>query len=82
MFPEIPCSFDGYWSNRLDYETCVDTALTDLVNTGVLPRQQVSRFFDSAVRAFNESQTVPEPSTILGLSIVLGLGYLSRKHDN
>ncbi|NEO47785.1 MAG: CRTAC1 family protein [Moorea sp. SIO4A3] len=82
LFPEIPCSFDGYWSNQLEYETCVDTALTDLVNTGVLPRQQVSRFFESAIRAFNESQTVPEPSTILGLGIVLGLGYLSRKHDN
>ena len=53
VFPEIPCSFDGAWASRGEYEECVWESLTELVRTGVLDRPARARFFRSASWAFN-----------------------------
>lgn len=52
VFPEIPCSFDADWDRPVDYVRCVRGALYDLVEAGVLPANQRSRFYVSALIAF------------------------------
>lgn len=54
VLPEIPCSFDGEWSNPGQYVACVSTALNDLASAGVLEPATKNRFLVSAIRAFEE----------------------------
>lgn len=52
LFPEIPCSFTGDWDNGWDYRECVDNALDDLVDAGVLSHGDAEDFERSAILAY------------------------------
>ena len=53
--PEIPCSFDADWPSLEAYQSCVETALDQLVDAGVISSTEVrERFLTSAIRVFQE----------------------------
>jgi hypothetical protein len=52
LFPEIPCGFDDKWEDVYQYIGCVDKALTDIENQGLISLRDKSRFFISAIRAY------------------------------
>ena len=54
LFPEIPCSYDGPWSDIHEYRRCVKTALDELEVAAILDSRQSRRFMASALRAFRE----------------------------
>ena len=56
VVPEVPCSYDANWPSFSSYLSCVQSALDELVDSGVLPRRQLRRFLASAARAYVESQ--------------------------
>lgn len=58
-FPEIPCSYTDAWDSDLDYMLCVHGALTELVAVGEINNTQSSRFFASALLAFDAANTTP-----------------------
>lgn len=51
-FPEIPCSYDDSWADFTEYNTCLTSALSDLVAAGELSPQDRARFRLSAWFAF------------------------------
>ncbi len=53
--PEIPCSFDATWSSKNAYKKCVNDALTDLRNAGVISNAQKTRLNDSAITAYDDA---------------------------
>ena len=60
VFPEIPVSFDGDYTSLEEYETLVSGAISESVESGVLSTEDGDRFFDSAVRAYIETQGISE----------------------
>ncbi len=58
VFPEIPVSFDGDYTSLEEYETLVSGAIAESVAAGVLSAGDGDRFFDSAVRAYLETQDI------------------------
>lgn len=52
LIPEIPCSFDGEWSGRGEYQGCVEAALDDLVTAKVLDKPARKRLLESAMAAY------------------------------
>ncbi len=54
LFPEIPCSFVGPFTNLQAYRTCVRGALDQLVNAGKIAPRDRARFMNSAVEAFRD----------------------------
>jgi hypothetical protein len=52
LVPEIPCSYDGS-SRRRAYKACVDRALTDLQNQGVIDSTYATRLSRSALKAYD-----------------------------
>ena len=52
LFPEIPCSYDAEWDSFAEYIDCVDDALDELIETGVITDKQARRFNTSAKKAF------------------------------
>lgn len=56
LFPEIPCSFEGDWRTVKEYKTCVKRAVRQLLGVGAIDRQQMNRFYASAVRAYLEAR--------------------------
>ncbi len=54
VFPEIPCSFDGNWSHPREYYACVENALAELQQAGILGCRDHVRFLLSAIRAFHD----------------------------
>ena len=56
VFPEIPCSYEGDWEDVGEYVYCVQSALDELVQSGILSRGQGGRFLSSALRAFQEAR--------------------------
>src|SRR5262249_23406445 len=52
VFPEIPCSYDTQRSNS-EYAACVQGALAELVDAGVIGSAERGRLLASAMRAFN-----------------------------
>ncbi|WP_266222185.1 FG-GAP repeat domain-containing protein [Paraliomyxa miuraensis] len=53
-FPEIPCSYDASWANFQAYKGCVDDALDDLQDAGVISAQMKGRLYSSAVKAYHQ----------------------------
>ncbi len=51
--PEIPCSFDGSWSSPGAYVQCVNTALNDLRQAGVINPVLKARLLVSAILAYH-----------------------------
>jgi len=54
VMPEIPCSFNGKWSNQAEYQACVGAALADLVSAGIIRDSDIERYSSSALQAFLE----------------------------
>ena len=54
VIPEIPCSYDGIWETQGQYLQCVEQALNDLVQAGIIEPSARGRLTQSAVRAFQE----------------------------
>ncbi len=61
VFPEIPCSYAAEWDEVRDYRQCVQGALGELVDAGVLSRAERGRFLASAMRAFAEEEEAQAP---------------------
>ncbi len=51
-FPEIPCSFDTPDLSFREYHQCVDEALTDAVDHGIISKKEKWKFWISAIIAF------------------------------
>ncbi len=65
ILPEIPCGFDREWPNEATYQTCVETALNQLVRSGVITsNERRDRFLVSAIRAFRDHRTMPPVETL------------------
>ena len=56
VFPEIPCSIDDRSVKITEYRRCVDGALRDFVNQGVLDQRLKGRYLNSALRAFGDER--------------------------
>ncbi|RMH20741.1 MAG: CRTAC1 family protein [Acidobacteria bacterium] len=56
VLPHIPCSFDGVWKNRGQYNNCVQKALDEYEDEGIIDGDERKRLRDSARRAFDEFQ--------------------------
>lgn len=54
--PLIPCSYDGDWANRGEYESCVNQALNGYLQADAISPAERNRLRSSAQRAFDESQ--------------------------
>jgi enediyne biosynthesis protein E4 len=55
LMPEIPCDFAGNWVNKKQYKKCVNDALKDLKNAGVITNAEVARLRESALDAFGDN---------------------------
>ena len=53
VFPEIPCSFNGAWADKHEYQSCVKNALDQLMGAGALDQHMYGRFLSSALKAFD-----------------------------
>jgi hypothetical protein len=51
--PAIPCSFDAEWKNFGQYNRCVNRALKDYRDAGVITRKELRRLRASALEAYN-----------------------------
>jgi len=49
--PEIPCSIDGDWPSPAAYAACVETALDELQDAGLVGPGERGRYLGSALRA-------------------------------
>lgn len=54
VFPEIPCDFEAQWDSQKDYMACVEGALDELEDAGVLTRPEAVRFRNSARSAYRD----------------------------
>jgi hypothetical protein len=52
--PEIPCNYAAAWPSAEAYRACVNRALNELVDKGLLSQTDGARYLDSALRAFAE----------------------------
>jgi enediyne biosynthesis protein E4 len=53
--PEIPCSFTASWPSKNAYKQCVNKALNDLKNAGVINNAYRQRLRDSAIQAYEDT---------------------------
>jgi hypothetical protein len=58
--PEIPCSYDSDMSSRA-YRRCVEKALDDLIEAGVIERRMRCSLLSSALRAYREARAGERP---------------------
>ncbi|MGD2115098.1 MAG: CRTAC1 family protein [Acidobacteriota bacterium] len=56
LFPHIPCSYDGSWSNFGQYNSCVMQALNTYKDAGLITDAERNRFRDSAWQAYQDAQ--------------------------
>lgn len=54
VFPEIPCSYDGVWEDEDEFNDCVEDALDELVEAGIIEESKLSDFSKSMIDAFRE----------------------------
>lgn len=55
FIPEIPCDFAGTWANKNQYKKCVNDALTDLEDAGVITKAEAKRLSKNAVKAYGDT---------------------------
>jgi hypothetical protein len=54
ILPEIPCSFDENWQQYPHYIACVNSSLSQMLQSGIIEQQLKHRLSSSALRAFFE----------------------------
>jgi hypothetical protein len=54
--PEIPCDFAGNWANRNAYRACVDGALGELEDAGIIGGAFRTRLSKSALKAYDDAR--------------------------